>query len=126
MLLFFLTACDDQVLAPCGELTPDWAGVSCTLDQHCISCHADVHADPPVKYTILPEDLLFDLAHGTGKLVVPGDPDASLLWRSVSGELQVTDGWGIMPWGSFRPLPEDQTAHIREWIEAGAPVEDGL
>ncbi len=117
-------ACDDTVFVPCGELTPDWAGVQCTLNTHCISCHSNTHDNPPVQFTVLPHDLQADLYAETGELVVPGDPAASALWRAVSGDLDPElDIWGIMPWGAEQPLPESEIGHIRTWIEDGAPLE---
>jgi hypothetical protein len=122
-----VAGCDDDVLRPCTELTPDWDGVQCTLQQHCTSCHSEPHDVPPVAYTVFPEDLLADLLLEEHRLVVPGDPEASLLWRSISGELNpAIDGWGIMPWGWSEPLPRSEIEHVEAWILAGAHIERGL
>ena len=102
--------------------------MQCTLDTHCVSCHASPHASPPVQYTLLPYDLLRDVEGGGGELVMPFDPDASQLWRVLSGDLDpILDQWGVMPWGYSDPLPSSQVDHVRVWIESGALIEeDGL
>jgi hypothetical protein len=126
--LLFAAGCDDTAFVPCGELTADWHGVQCTLNTHCVSCHSEPHTSPPVLYTVLPDDLIRDVVDGKGSLVVPGSPDESKLWRTLSGELDPElDQWGIMPWGYREPLPLSQIDHVRAWIEAGAVIEeDGL
>jgi hypothetical protein len=48
-----------------------------------------------------------------GPAVVPGDPDASRLVRSMRGED------GVMP--PAGPLPADVRRLVEDWIEAGAP-----
>ena len=52
------------------------------------------------------------------KRVVPGDPDASLLYLKVSG----SSAGGQMPLGGAA-LSADEIAMIRDWIAAGAPAE---
>lgn len=50
----------------------------------------------------------------SGYTIEPGDPDGSLLYQSI------VDGW--MPYESD-PLPEDEVATIRRWIEFGARLD---
>ena len=127
-VLFFVgmvtsVGCDDQIFHPCGELTPDWHGVSCTVKTHCVSCHGEPHNGPDLFITtILPADILRDVDSGAGNLVVPGDPAASKLWRTLSGEVLPSD-YGPMPIGREAPLPMSEIGHIKAWIEAGAPIE---
>lgn len=52
--------------------------------------------------------------------VVPGDPDASFLWRKLGGRLQPDEG-GRMP-EVGRPLDALELELVRAWIEGGAPV----
>jgi len=123
--LLLLVACDDTVLIPCGSFTPDWHGVNCTLQVHCISCHGDVHDNPPVQFTVLPGDLITDINEGRGELVVPGEPGQSRLWRVLSGEIDPVLDYKLMPLGTLDPLPDSQIDHVREWIETGALIEEG-
>lgn len=51
-------------------------------------------------------------------LVVANDPEASFLFRKVSGT-QGEDGGRLMPIGTDEPI--DAVSTIRAWIEAGAP-----
>ena len=50
--------------------------------------------------------------------VVPGDPDASLLYRRLSPDL-CREPCETMPLGRD-PLPPDELARVRTWIELGA------
>lgn len=52
-------------------------------------------------------------------LVVPGDPDASWLYRKVSG-MQGADGGPLMPLGAAMPIAEAKVIH--DWIADGAPT----
>ena len=92
----------------------DWDGVVQFLDDDCAQCHASGN---PVLF---PDGLEDDVRSGAGALVVAGDPDASALWRVISGDLGPTD-FGPMPFGDD-PLPAAEIAHVRAWIEAGAPL----
>ena len=59
------------------------------------------------------------------KLVTPGDPDASYLYRKLvwaSGDLESLDLGAAMPLGLPRPGPE-LVDSLRAWIEEGAPWE---
>lgn len=123
LLLLLATGCADEIFRPCGEYTPDWDGVKCTIDTHCVSCHDGYY---PV---VLPDDLIVDIEEGRGWFVTPGSPEESKLWRVISGKLCSGDeAWcddpdlARMPLGS-QPLPKSEWAHIEEWILAGAPLE---
>jgi hypothetical protein len=52
------------------------------------------------------------------KLVVPGHPEKSWLYKKVSG-MQGAAGGALMPLGASTPIPE--AAAIHDWIAAGAP-----
>lgn len=54
------------------------------------------------------------------RLVVPGNPEASWLYRKVSG-MQGTSGGSLMPLGAAMPIAEASV--IRDWIAAGAPAQ---
>ena len=96
------------------KYTEDWQGVLDLLDDRCAGCHGGPGAD--LKF---PERLEDDLASAEGAYVVPYAPEASTLWRVLSGELESGD-FAPMPWGSG-PLKSRFVDHVRLWIEAGAP-----
>lgn len=57
------------------------------------------------------------------RLVVPGNPEASWLYRKMAG-LQGEDGGGLMPAGrrgDWDELPDD-VVFVRDWIQGGAPA----
>lgn len=118
-LYLMLTGCDDTLFASdAGTETypPTWIGVTDFMDDHCVVCHSpDGEAT-----TQLPTNLAEDLQTSGQRFVVPGDPEASLLWRVVSDTVG-PDDYGVMPLGAGA-LPEPTVAHIREWILAGAPT----
>ncbi|MCA9491322.1 MAG: hypothetical protein KC621_15430 [Myxococcales bacterium] len=85
-----------------------WAGMERLFEDHCDVCHPsqagfNLHVAIPA-----------DIANATGRYVVPGDAQASSLWRSVSDQ-------GVdMPLGGLLPL--ETVDPVRVWIEAGAVV----
>jgi hypothetical protein len=53
--------------------------------------------------------------------VVPGDPEASLLYKRITPAL-CGGSCRLMPLGRD-PLPDEERELVRAWIEAGAPSE---
>ena len=85
----------------------DWEGMVTFLHNHCIACHAAGATAEPI--------LPFEIA----SVVEPFEPDASVLWRVVSGAAR--QGEAPMPLG--QPLlPPEEVGHVREWIALGAIV----
>lgn len=86
-----------------------WAGMESLFVDHCDSCHPaqqglDLH-------TGIPEDIA-----GDQLFVVPGNPDASLMWLEVSGQSTLTMPLdGVLDAAVVEPM--------RVWIEAGAVVD---
>jgi hypothetical protein len=79
------------------------------LVKNCLSCHDDT-ASGGLKF-----DTFAALAAGCGgKLVVPGNPDASLLTRRL-----IAPGEARMPKGG-KALPQDEIRKIATWIAGGA------
>ncbi|MDP2315821.1 MAG: putative metal-binding motif-containing protein [Pseudomonadota bacterium] len=115
MALACVTPPDDSAAAA-SPSAADWTTVVALLDASCVSCHGP-GAGSAVE---LPRDLLLDLAIAGGTYVVPFDPDASRLWRVLSGELADGD-YGIMPEGTGQ-LANDQIAPVKAWIEGGALI----
>jgi len=126
-LLLAVFGCDDHLLGvvddsgPVVQYTVDYAGVEDFFADSCDACHL-----PGGSAAIdLRAEIANDLGDGTGALlsgrgpyVVPNDSSASLLWQSISH----TGTASTMPLGSIGPLPDASIAHVREWIDAGAPL----
>lgn len=84
---------------------------------HCWTCHppmADMDLSDGEAYNSLVG--VVSTNHAPAIRVVPGDPDASVLWNKVTfTELY---GLGMPPDGTF--LSPEELATIRDWIEQGA------
>ncbi len=124
LLPLVLGACDDTefgghepTTAVDCETDADWCGVETILDTHCSSCHGGAGGLD-----------LGDDAHGAivgvesagnpgETLVIPGDPEGSLLFRKVRGTQSADEG-DIMPPGTG--LTTHELALMWEWIEGGA------
>jgi hypothetical protein len=78
------------------------------LRRHCVGCHG-VKPRGGVQVLRLPQR---DLKGRT--LVVPGDPEGSLLFDLVAG--------GSMPPGRLPKLSAAELAQLRDWIKDGAPA----
>lgn len=83
------------------------------LAEHCYQCHS---SEEKVKGG-LTLNTRAGLQHGgdSGPVVVPGDAEASLLFKAISW----VDGDLEMP--PKRKLPASKVAEFRQWIEMGAP-----
>lgn len=85
--------------------------------EHCWICHPpmgnDLDLSPTHAYTSLVNAAS---SNWPGFLVVPGDPEASVLWNKVNW--QPDYGLGMPPGGA--PLGNEELVTIREWIEQGA------
>lgn len=76
----------------------------------CMRCHSADDASSAVDIETY-ENLVGPAALRTD-VVVPGDPDASALYKSLAT--------GMMP-KNAAPLPPELLADVRRWILAGAP-----
>ena len=117
--LLALAGCDDHTFPLIGEdgnvgYTPDWTGAQQFFGDHCESCHPSLN-DPD-----LVEAVAADIVDGTGRYVVPGDPQSSELWLVITDQ---SDQWPIMPLAAAQPLPDEVVQPIADWIAAGAPLE---
>lgn len=76
----------------------------------CLDCHGPDEARRMLNLRLDTQDFL-------GSHIVPGDPDASLIYQRIS----VEDGIRVMPpTSSGRTLSAQQIATVREWIAGGA------
>ena len=94
---------------------PDWAGVQDFIDEYCYGCHQAGEFGGFDFYERLDSEAA---GQGSGApLVVPGDADASLMWRAMQpDDPEVL----LMPYGAFGPLNAEVNGHVRIWIENGA------
>jgi hypothetical protein len=84
---------------------------------HCWTCH------PPTGGLDLSADAAYNdlvgiwsINHAPGIRVVPGDPEASVLWHKIN--FTEVYGLGMPPYGPV--LSSEELATIRDWIEQGA------
>ena len=75
----------------------------------CVRCHGPTRSDAQLNLA-LPTGI--KRGGKSGSLVVPGDPEASLLWKQVADDLMPKDE---------EPLSEREKELLYSWIKAGAP-----
>ncbi len=121
-LLLFVFASSSTVVAAIGSENVVRYGrdVRPILSDRCFQCHG---MDPGHRFA----DLRLDTSEGAtavrdgGAALVPGDPEASELWRRITSE---DPAWQMPPPGSNRkPLAAEERDLIRRWIEDGAEYE---
>ncbi len=103
--LLILTLSSPTVSAQQGVAQDAYA----IFEQSCLICHGP---DGAYKETLLIEHSALIKANGS---VVPGNPEASRLYKRLLGE-----GGQLMPLGG-PPLPDSQIETVKNWILAGAP-----
>ena len=106
MLVVFFLGMGSQALSAPQGLAQDAYTI---FEKNCLNCHG---SGGPVAAILLIEDYSVLIEKGA---VVPGDPDASRLYKRLLGE-----GGPLMPQGG-PPLPEEKIETIKDWILAGAP-----
>jgi hypothetical protein len=125
-LLLLITACSDDFVLPSKGGADDtdvvvdgtdFCAVQSIFAARCLNCHGsaalgdlDLGTDAYAALVDVPS-----AQNAAVKLVVPGDPAASMLYQKVTGTQ--TDG-GSMPPGST--LVADEAEVIRAWIADGA------
>lgn len=109
-LILVVFACGGSVTAEPPAFDRDIRPI---LKAACTHCHGE---EEPIQGGVDLRLRRFLLAEADGgePVIVPGDPDASLLVRVVES--------GEMP-AEGKPLEPAQIATLRAWIAAGAPVE---
>jgi hypothetical protein len=86
------------------------------LSENCYACHGPDKNKRKARLRLDEKDGLFS-AHGSTRLIVPGKPEESELFRRVV----TTDADERMPEPkSGKKLSERETALLRKWIEQGA------
>jgi hypothetical protein len=92
---------------------PDYARIGTVLKTYCSGCHNDGDADG--DFVVGSYQDLLAAKTDSGTLVVPGDPESSLLYSLLAGTAEP-----VMP---PRDQPQPSAEHvewIRAWIAAGA------
>ena len=107
MLVVFFLGMGSQALSAPQGLAQDAYDI---FERSCFVCHGENGA---VKAILLIEDYSALIAENGP--IVPGDPDASKLYKRLLGE-----GGAQMPFLA-PPLPEQEIETIKNWILAGAP-----
>jgi len=118
-------------------IQPTWDDIhSVVIQEHCTVCHAGSR-DPGANGDLILTNAcaswksLFErpasgrgvCATFSGSLIVPNDPDSSLLLEKVEN-LRPSCG-SVMPFGATELIPQGAITAIREWIEAGASAPPG-
>jgi uncharacterized membrane protein len=101
-----------------GASSVSFAGqVKPILDSNCVSCHA--LGKPGYEASGLALDSYAGLMKGTrfGKVVVPGNPQDSVLNMLAEGR---ADPSISMPHGDQRGLYKEELATLRAWVAQGA------
>ena len=109
MWLGFWTALMATAL-PLAAQRPDAVEQSASriVSQQCLTCHNTEKPSAGLDLTTRESAM----AGGQmGQALVPGDPEASLIYSKVAD--------GQMPFGN--PLPPEDREIFRRWVEAGAP-----
>lgn len=112
-----------------GEMVFFSADIQPILNDRCINCHfpGGFAQMAGIPWDFREETAFDDIVEqsssqdGSLTLVVPGDPDSSLLFLKVSTESPPVGS--MMPLGG-PPLADSEVALIRAWIEQGALRED--
>ncbi|MBX3733671.1 MAG: DUF1553 domain-containing protein [Verrucomicrobiae bacterium] len=88
------------------------------ISENCLACHGPDPGSRKAGLRLDTQEGLFGGTKSEGPVVVPGQPEASALWRRIVHE----DPEELMPPpGSHKELTPPQRALIREWIASGAP-----
>ena len=95
-----------------GEQVDYARDVKPVLMRHCASCHGALKQESDLRVDTA---TLLQQGGQSGAAVVPGSPDESLLLERVTS----TDESLRMP-SEGKPLPAEQIAILRNWIEQGA------
>jgi mono/diheme cytochrome c family protein len=109
-LLLSLLSTQSAAPAPAPPISFD-KDVKPVLEQHCLSCHGETMQSG--KFDLRNRDSALK-GGARGSDIVPGDAAASRLYRRVAGLERPS-----MP-AQAEPLPAEQIAAIRQWIDEGA------
>ena len=110
---YFITLISPLILIVCSQNVHSQQQIAldayAIFEQSCFNCHGP---DGAYKETLLIEHNTLITENGP---VVPGNPEASRLYKRLLGE-----GGQLMPLGG-PPLPNSQIEAVKNWILVGAP-----
>ena len=110
---YFITLISPLILIVCSQNVHSQQQIAldayAIFEQSCFNCHGP---DGAYKETLLMEHNALITENGP---VVPGNPEASRLYKRLLGE-----GGQLMPLGG-PPLPNSQIEAVKSWILVGAP-----
>ncbi len=120
--------CDDFIFGEGGGTTPTqtgYAGVEAVAEEHCFTCHSAAAADVVGNGLDLQTDFYAATVNVASTyaphiLVVPSDPQASLLYLKMADMNPAGTGTEMPPGGT---IPPASIAVVEDWIVAGAPEE---
>ncbi|MEM1085711.1 MAG: PSD1 and planctomycete cytochrome C domain-containing protein [Verrucomicrobiota bacterium] len=90
------------------------------LQEKCFACHGSDAEDLKGELNLLTREAMLEGGETLDTVLVPGDAEASALYRSVTWE----DSDLEMPPKENDRLNEEQIGWIKQWIDAGAPWPD--
>lgn len=124
-----VVSCDDTLFLPHGggggggggttSTAEGWCAVAGLVANRCLSCHSAAVALGGLDLETDPHGALVDGASASGApYVVPGDPEGSLFFRKLTGDLAAGEGTPMPPpAGGLDPALLDA---VRTWIAEGA------
>lgn len=108
------------LLAENGSAAVDYAKQLQPLwDEHCTDCHSASDADG--DFAIDTAEALFK-GGKSGKVLLPGKADESLLVKFLEGRSGKTGKNQFMPPGKRKHLTADEIALVKQWINEGAKM----
>ncbi len=107
MLIALFLVTGSQIVSAQYQLAQD---AYATFERSCLGCHGS--GGPAAAILLIEDHSALTAENGA---VVPGDPDASRLYKRLLGE-----GGALMPLGG-PPLPDAEIETIKNWILADAP-----
>ena len=87
------------------------------LSNACFQCHGFDQASRMASLRLDTRDGVF-AERKNGRVIVPGDPQSSLLWQRVDHENAARR---MPPASSHKSITAEQKATLKRWIEQGAP-----
>jgi hypothetical protein len=117
LLVVWAVAHVGQLVAVHGEDGADLdyvRDIAPIFEHRCQTCHGALNQEGGLR---LDAGLLVRQGGSSGPVIVPQDPDRSLLLALITAD----EGEGRMP-PEGKPVPADEVERIRRWIALGAPT----